>query len=105
MARRYDRSRWEKSSIINFRAQRVQRSDIDGDTRIYLLFSTLFGKVPSKKLCSKDPNGHHQVRDYKYMLQLLNHLVTTAPSWNDGFPEPGMTQNVPVRGKLAVEGV
>lgn len=56
---------------------------IEEDTRMYLLFSTMFEQVPSKKPYSKDPTGHRQVRDYNHMLQLLNHLLTTAPSWSD----------------------
>lgn len=50
---------------------------------MYLLFSTMFEQVPSKKPYSEDPTGHRQVRDYNHMLQLLNHLLTTAPSWSD----------------------
>ena len=56
---------------------------IERDTRIYLLFSSMFEQVPNKKPYSKDPTGHRQVRDYQHMLQLLNHILTTAPSWND----------------------
>ena len=56
---------------------------IEGDTRIYMLFSSMFEQVPSKKPYSKDPTGHRQVHDYEHMLQVLNHLLTTAPSWND----------------------
>ncbi|KAK5290588.1 hypothetical protein LTR99_011043 [Exophiala xenobiotica] len=56
---------------------------IEGDTRIYMLFSSMFEEVPSKKPYFKDPTGNRQVRDYRHMLQLLNHIVTTAPSWND----------------------
>ena len=56
---------------------------IEGDTRIYLLFVSMFEQVPAKKPYFKDPTGHRQVRDYKHMLQVLNHLLTTAPGWND----------------------
>ncbi|KAA6407928.1 MAG: phosphatidylserine decarboxylase [Lasallia pustulata] len=56
---------------------------IDGDTRIYLLFSSMFDQVPRKKPYSNDPTGHRQVQDFEHMLQLLNHILTTAPSWND----------------------
>lgn len=43
----------------------------------------MFDQVPKKKPYSKDPTGHRQVRDYEHMLQLLNHILTMAPSWND----------------------
>ncbi|KAK5019210.1 hypothetical protein LTR16_000748 [Cryomyces antarcticus] len=56
---------------------------IEGDTRMYLLASSMFEQLPRKKPYNKDPTGHRQVRDYQHMLQLLNHFLTTAPSWND----------------------
>lgn len=43
----------------------------------------MFDQLPKKKPYSKDPTGHRQVRDYEHMLQLLNHILTMAPSWND----------------------
>lgn len=43
----------------------------------------MFDQVPKKKPYSKDPTGNRQVHDYEHMLQLLNHILTTAPSWND----------------------
>lgn len=63
---------------------------IEGDTRLYILFSTMFEQIPSKKPYSNDPTGHRQVRDYDHMLQLLNHLLTTAPSWNDKSHKVGL---------------
>lgn len=56
---------------------------IEGDTRLYLLFNSMFEEVPSKKPYGNDPAGHRQVRDYHHMLELLNHLMTTAPHWSD----------------------
>ena len=63
---------------------------IEGDTRIYMLFSSMFEQIPSKKPYFKDPVGHRQVRDYEHMLQLLNHVITTAPSWNDASQRVGL---------------
>jgi phosphatidylserine decarboxylase len=63
---------------------------IEGDTRIYMLFSSMFEEVPSKKPYFKDPTGQRQVRDYEHMLQLLNHILTTAPSWNDNSHRVGL---------------
>ncbi len=56
---------------------------IEGDTRLYLLFSSMFQQIPSKKPYSKDPSGECQIRSYEHMLQVFNHMLTTAPSWND----------------------
>ena len=55
---------------------------IEGDTRIYLLFCQMFEQIPKKHPYNKDPSGHRQVRDYQHMLQVLNYLLTTAPSWS-----------------------
>ena len=63
---------------------------IEGDTRTYLLFSSMFDQVPRKNPYSKDPTGHRQVRDYEHMLQLLNHILTTAPSWSDKSHKVGL---------------
>lgn len=63
---------------------------IEGDTRIYLLFSSMFEEVPKKKPYGKDPTGHRQVRSYDQMLRLLNHLLTTAPSWNSKGEKVGL---------------
>jgi phosphatidylserine decarboxylase len=64
---------------------------IENNTRIYLLFHNMFDEIPSKKPYNNDPTGaHKQVRDYQHMLQLLNHILTTAPSWNDKEHRVGM---------------
>ena len=63
---------------------------IEGDTRLYLLFSTMFEQIPKKKPYNKDPSGHGQVRDYMQMLRVLNHILTTAPSWNDKSERVGL---------------
>ncbi|KAK5018443.1 hypothetical protein LTR16_001501, partial [Cryomyces antarcticus] len=63
---------------------------IEGNTRIYLQCCSMFDQLPKKKPYSNDPTGHRQVRDYEHMLQLLNHFLTTAPSWNDKSHRVGM---------------
>jgi len=63
---------------------------IEGNTRVYLLFSSMFQEIPSKKPYNNDPTGHKQLRDHHHMLQLLNHLLTEAPSWNDKSHRVGM---------------
>jgi phosphatidylserine decarboxylase len=56
---------------------------IEEDTRIYLLFSSMFEQLPHKKPYNKDPTGHRQIRDSDHMLRVLNHLLSTAPSWSN----------------------
>ena len=63
---------------------------IEGNTRLYLLFSSMFEEVPKKKPYAKDPTGHRQIRDYHQMLQVLNHLMSTAPSWSDKSERVGL---------------
>ena len=72
---------------------------IEGDTRIYLLFSSMFEQIPKKKPYSKSPTGLRQVRDYKHMLSVLNHLLTTAPSWNDKSHRVGLV-GLPINAML-----
>ncbi|KAL4772427.1 Phophatidylserine decarboxylase-domain-containing protein [Aspergillus nidulans var. acristatus] len=56
---------------------------IETNTRVYMLISAMFAEVPKNRHYCKDPTGCSQIRDYHHMLQVLNHLITTAPSWND----------------------
>ena len=56
---------------------------IEGDSRIYMLASSMFGQIPSKHPYMHNPTGGSQVRDYQHMLRLLNHLLTSAPSWSE----------------------
>ncbi|KAH9868285.1 hypothetical protein J1614_007357 [Plenodomus biglobosus] len=63
---------------------------IEKNTRIYLLASSMFEEVPSKKPYHRDPSGHKQIRDYHHMLEVFNHLLTTAPEWSDHEYSVGM---------------
>ncbi|KAJ5810634.1 uncharacterized protein N7503_002852 [Penicillium pulvis] len=56
---------------------------IETNTRVYMLLEGMFKEVPKKKPYSQDPTGHPEIRDYKHFLQVLNHMLTTAPSWTD----------------------
>lgn len=56
---------------------------IEKDIRLFMLFSSMFEQIPNKKQYTKNPAGERQIRDYHHMLQLMNHLLTTAPSWSD----------------------
>lgn len=48
-----------------------------------MLFEQMFDQVPQKKPYHDTPTGHPQIRDYHHMIQILNHILTTAPSWHD----------------------
>ncbi|EUC40832.1 hypothetical protein COCMIDRAFT_9351 [Bipolaris oryzae ATCC 44560] len=56
---------------------------IEKNTRIYILVNSMFEEIPVKKPYKRDPSGHRQVRDYHHMLELFNHILTTAPEWSD----------------------
>ncbi|KAF4216621.1 hypothetical protein CNMCM8980_006519 [Aspergillus fumigatiaffinis] len=56
---------------------------IESNSRVYLLISAMFAEIPRKRPYSTDPTGCPQIRDYHHLLQVLNYLLTTAPSWND----------------------
>lgn len=55
---------------------------VEDDTRLRMLFDSMFAELPVKKPYFSDPVGHHQVRDFKHMCQVINHLLTAAPSWS-----------------------
>ncbi|KAF1832741.1 hypothetical protein BDW02DRAFT_554148 [Decorospora gaudefroyi] len=63
---------------------------IEKESRIYLLVNQMFEEIPSKKPYKHDPAGHKQVRNYHHMLELFNHILTTAPEWSDHEYSVGM---------------
>ena len=63
---------------------------IEGNTRVRMYFESMFEEIPNKKPYSKDPTGHKQMRDYHHMLEILNHILTTAPAWSDAAENVGM---------------
>lgn len=82
---RVDRKPKELHPVIQEFSEMIER-----DTRIYLLFTSMFEQVPDKKPYNNDPTGHRQIRDCDHMLRVLNHLLTTAPSWNDTSERVGL---------------
>lgn len=57
---------------------------IETNAKVYMLVTSMLRQVPEKKPYKDDPTGAPQIRDYRHLLQLLNHLLTTAPAWSDG---------------------
>lgn len=66
------------------------KSMIENDTHLYLLFSSMFQQIPNKPPYQKDPSGRSQINNYDHMLQVLNHILTTGPSWNDKSERVGL---------------
>lgn len=56
---------------------------IETNTRVYMLIEGMLEEVPHKRPYRQDPTGHPEIRDYHHFLRVLNHLLTTAPSWTD----------------------
>ncbi|RYP93552.1 hypothetical protein DL770_000294 [Monosporascus sp. CRB-9-2] len=64
---------------------------IETNPRIYMYFTEMWDEVPLKKPYYKDPTGERkQIRDYRHMLDMLNHVFTKAPEWHDAAASVGM---------------
>lgn len=71
---------------------------IEGDVTFRILASLMFEQIPNKEPYTKDPSLKPQVRDYKHMLLLVNHIMESAPHWSHaainsgfiGFPVNGI---------------
>ncbi|KAI1774397.1 Phophatidylserine decarboxylase-domain-containing protein [Hypoxylon cercidicola] len=71
---------------------------IEGNSRIYMYFNQMWEEIPLKKPYNKDPTGtKRQIRDYRHMLAVLNHIFTQAPQWTDAAYGVGMV-GVPMVG-------
>ncbi|KAL8738519.1 MAG: hypothetical protein Q9181_000678 [Wetmoreana brouardii] len=75
------------------------KSMIENDTHLYLLFTSMFQQVPKKPPYQKDPSGQFQIIGYDHMLQVLNHILTTGPSWNDKSERIGLV-GLPINAML-----
>ncbi|KAJ5484594.1 Phosphatidylserine decarboxylase family protein [Penicillium expansum] len=56
---------------------------IESNTRIYMRLISMFKEVPRNKRYGHDPTGNPEIRDHSHFLHVINHLLTTAPSWTD----------------------
>ncbi|ORX40306.1 Phophatidylserine decarboxylase-domain-containing protein [Kockovaella imperatae] len=72
---------------------------VEQDSRLYMLFNLMFEQLPANKKYLKDPTGDAQVRDFNHLLQLMNHVLTTAPRWTVAKHKAGMV-GVPVNALL-----
>lgn len=56
-----------------------------------MYFNEMWDEVPRKKPYDKDPTGEmRQIRSYKHMLDVLNHVLTSPPKWHDAAAGVGM---------------
>jgi phosphatidylserine decarboxylase len=63
---------------------------IEKTPRVYMYFIQMFEEIPQKHPYENDPTGTPQLRDYEHMLQVLNHIFSTAPEWTDAAESVGM---------------
>ena len=63
---------------------------IESDAQIYMLFHQMFEDLPRTSEFHDTPMATPQVRNYEHMLELINGIMTTAPTFNQtglvGFP-------------------
>lgn len=60
----------------------------------------MFQQIPKNKAHLSDPSGDmHNVRDFNHVLKLLNHIISTAPSWTDSGHSVGVV-GVPINALL-----
>ncbi|KOS17012.1 Phosphatidylserine decarboxylase proenzyme 3 [Escovopsis weberi] len=66
------------------------RDLIETEPRVFMYFTQMFAEIPQKRPYFRDPTGSKQIRDYKHMLAVLNHIVTRAPGWTDAAESVGL---------------
>lgn len=73
---------------------------VETDSRLYMLFHEMFEQIPKNKKHLTDPSGDMSgVRDFNHVLKLLNHIISTAPSWTDSGHSVGVV-GVPINALL-----
>ncbi|ODN75677.1 phosphatidylserine decarboxylase [Cryptococcus wingfieldii CBS 7118] len=75
------------------------KATVEKSTRLTMLFNLMFQQIPAGKEYLKDPSGENQVRDFDHLLQLLNHVISTAPRWTEAAHKVGIV-GVPVNALL-----
>lgn len=63
---------------------------IEGDPKLFMLFTQMFEQIPPEPLYLTDPTGQPQIKDVRQLLQSMNRILTQAPEFNQtglvGFP-------------------
>ncbi|KAK2737725.1 hypothetical protein FQN55_000940 [Onygenales sp. PD_40] len=68
----------------------VFRHLIENDTTLYMLANAMFDEIPTTPPYDRDPTSRgKQIRSYRTMLYLFNHLLSKVPEWfvEDGTPK------------------
>ena len=55
-----------------------------------MYFVQMFDEIPRKEPYMRDVTGGPQIRDYRHMLAVLNHIVSRAPEWTDAAESVGV---------------
>ncbi|KAI9729746.1 MAG: hypothetical protein M1834_006697 [Cirrosporium novae-zelandiae] len=63
---------------------------VENDSTLHMLATGMLLEVPDKPPYNEDPTGACQVRDYKHMFQLFNHIMQTAPTWSSTAEQVGL---------------
>ena len=63
---------------------------IENDVTLKILASLMFTEVPEKPPYNRDPELDPQVRDYRHMLRLLDHIMDNAPKWSQVADKVGL---------------
>ena len=71
---------------------------IERDTRIFYICNAMSKEIPNKKPYKNDPTGVKTIRDYRHMIEMLNHCVTTAPTWTDAAESVGIV-GIPLKAR------
>lgn len=56
---------------------------IETNPRLYMLFDSMFKEVPRSGRYTHDIGGKPEIRSYQHLLQVLNHVISTAPSYSE----------------------
>lgn len=61
---------------------------IENDTALYMQACRMFDPFPSQEdHPNKEPPSPPQIHSYQHMLQVLNHIITSAPKWTTSSTE------------------
>ncbi|EKD16509.1 uncharacterized protein L3040_001244 [Drepanopeziza brunnea f. sp. 'multigermtubi'] len=63
---------------------------IESSARFHMYFTAMFDEIPAKRIYRTDPTNNKQIRDYQHMLQVLAHILRTAPHWTESAQKVGM---------------
>lgn len=72
---------------------------IEADTNLTMLSQAMFDQVPRRAPYNKSVDQNQVVRNFKQLLAILNHILTTGPEWTDRAHRVGVV-GVPINAVL-----